>query len=161
MTKLDQDLNQEIYHDRDGVDLDKAKDCAQDDGPLVKNHEGSKDKSYINLRVNMRLAYVKAFFIHPDNNSYPLASAVLKTTLLNFEQKSDYAKIDLKVENLQLFDCTSYPNTLNPKLEYMKEDQIIENEIAGLNPEAKEVSSDGMMLTLTCYVFQFPLEDQC
>ena len=109
----------------------------------------------------MRLAYVKAFFIHPDNNSYPIASAVLKTTLLNFEQKSDYAKIDLKVENLQLFDCTSYPNTLNPKLEYMKEDQIIENEIAGLNPEAEEVLSDGMMLTLTCYVFQFPLEDQC
>ena len=72
------------------------------------------DKPYYIVKVNVKLAYLKSVFIHPDNNTYPMFSAIVQETTVDFMSKCDYDQIDVKVKNMQVFDNTAYPETLDP-----------------------------------------------
>ena len=111
------------------------------------------------LKVNIKLAYLKAVFIHPDNNSYPIFSIIVQETGVDYWKKCDHDQINLRVCNLQVFDNTCYPDTLNPSEQYSTETQIVNREIVGLNTNRE--LSDEKMLNLTCYLLQYPTEAQC
>ena len=77
------------------------------------------DKIAFLLKVNIKLAQLKAVFIHPDNNTYPIFSIVVQETGVDYWKKCDHDQINLRVSNLQVFDNTCYPNTLNPSQQYL------------------------------------------
>ena len=50
-----------------------------------------------------------------------------------------------------MFDCTSYPDTFDPKKQFLASDEIVNNEILGLN--TNQDRGDEGMLSLTIYLF--------
>ena len=107
----------------------------------------------------MKLAYIEAIAIHPDNNTYPIFSLNVQETSVDYMKKCDYSQIDVKIQNVQLFDNTQYPNTLDPSLQYGASDEIYRDQILGL--DEKQVRQHGNMLDLTVVLFDFPNEDRC
>lgn len=91
------------------------------------------DKKAFVVKVNVRLAYLKAIFIHPENNTYPIFSAIVQKTDVNYAKKVDHSEVNLVVQNVQVFDKTSYPTTLDPTTIYSASEQAPEHEILGLN----------------------------
>ena len=51
------------------------------------------------MKVNVKLAFLKAIFIHPDNNSYPIFSIEVQETIVDYWKKCDHDQINLKVRN--------------------------------------------------------------
>ena len=76
---------------------------------------------------------------------------------MDFFKKCDYSQVNVKVQNMQVFDNTNYPKTLSPRVAYTAQDELIENEILGLN---RELGSENM-LELTFLMFDFPAETRC
>ena len=91
------------------------------------------DKTDYQIKVNVSLAYMKAVFIHPDNNTYPIFSATVKQTSVKYMKKYDHDQVNIKIKNVQVFDTTRYPFTLDPAVKYLATDQVQEREILGLN----------------------------
>jgi len=91
------------------------------------------DKKSFVVKVSVRLAYLKAIFIHPENNTYPIFSIIVQKTVVNYAKKVDHDEINLVVQNLQVFDQTKYPETLDPFIEYPASEEAPEHEILGLN----------------------------
>ena len=118
------------------------------------------DKPFFVVKVKISLASVEAFFIHPDNNTYPIFSIKVGKTDVDYWKKSDHDQIMLKVKNLEVFDNTNYfVKTLDPETQYGKSAEICSKKIVGLN-EDREVDGE-YMLDMTCYIVEFPLEDRC
>ena len=57
----------------------------------------------------------------------------------------------MRVQNLQVFDNTRYPDTFDPQQQYGREQEVYEEEILGLNTK-RELDQENM-LVLTCYLF--------
>ena len=74
------------------------------------------DKPFFQVKVKITLAYLKAVFIHPDNNTNPIFSIIVQQTMVDYWKKCDHDEINLLVKNLQVFDNTSYPDTFDPFL---------------------------------------------
>ena len=53
-------------------------------------HKGSIDKPEYLVKVSIKLAYLEAYFIHPDNNTYPVFLAKVGSTVVEYNQKCDY-----------------------------------------------------------------------
>ena len=43
----------------------------------LRSSKTSKDKISYAIKVNVKLAYLKAIFIHPENNTYPIFSIIV------------------------------------------------------------------------------------
>ena len=56
----------------------------------VQRHKGCNEKVAFTLKVNVNLAYLKAVFIHPDNNTYPIFSIEVKKTMVDYWKKCDH-----------------------------------------------------------------------
>ena len=84
--------------------------------PRAQRHKGCMDRPHYLLKVHVKVAYLKSVFVHPDNNTYPIFSIVVKETGVDYWKKCDHDRIHLQVQNLQVFDNTHYPNTLDPKI---------------------------------------------
>ena len=126
----------------------------------AQRHKGCMDKPFFLLKLKVKLAYLEAFAIHPDNNSYPLFSIRVGPTEVDFWSKCDHDQISLRVKNLQVFDNTNYfEGTLDPQVEYSKADQILSKRIVGLNTAREQ--QDEHMLTLNMYLYKFPFEARC
>ena len=125
----------------------------------VSKHKGCMDKPSFIMKVRIELAYFKAVFIHPDNNTYPIFSIEVQKTGVDYWKKCDHDQINLNVKNLQVFDNTHYPETLNPRDEYTSESELHSHEIMGVNTNRE--LSDQNMLSFTCYLFAYPNEVQC
>lgn len=52
---------------------------------------------------------------------------------MKYEKKCDCDYIEISINNLQVLDNTNYPKTLDPRKDYLKGDQLIQNEIMGVN----------------------------
>ena len=48
------------------------------EGPPVTRHKGSMDKPCFVIKINVKLAYLQAIFIHPENNTYPIFSIIVQ-----------------------------------------------------------------------------------
>lgn len=153
--KVDRDLDQRIHQHGKNEKLDDEVDEDEDESQprqVIQRHKGCVDKRFFLLKVNINLAYLESVFIHPDNNSYPIFSIKVEETNVDYWKKCDHDQINLKVKNLQIFDNTSYPQTLDPVQRYTAESEVYKREILGLNTQLQ----DENMLNLTCYVFQYP-----
>ena len=71
-------------------------------------HKGSIDKPFYVVKVRVELAYLEAFFVHPDNNTYPIFSTKVGQTVVDFRSKCDYDELEFAIDNLQVFDNTNY-----------------------------------------------------
>ena len=48
------------------------------------------DKKAFIIKLSVKLAYLEAIFIHPDNNTYPIFSIIVKETGVNYQKKVDH-----------------------------------------------------------------------
>jgi hypothetical protein len=62
---------------------------------------------------------LKAVFIHPQNNSYPLFTLEVQDIGMSYKKRCDCDQINAKLKNLLVFDNTNYPQTLDPLVQYM------------------------------------------
>lgn len=76
------------------------------------------------MKVKVTLAYLKALFMHPDNNTYPIFSIIVQQTMVDYWKKCDHDEMKLLVKNLQVFDNTSYPDTFDPFVQYKAEEVV-------------------------------------
>jgi len=70
----------------------------------------------------------------------------MKKMDLEYLKCYDHEKIDMKVCNLQIFDCTRYPDTLDPMQEYSREEPIEEKEILGIKQNSENVKDEMLEL---------------
>ena len=130
--KLDRDLDDRINFQ--GPEESKGdNNDLQRQSAAVQRHKGCLDKPSFLIKVSVNLAYLKSVFIHPDNNSYPIFSIIVQETGVDYWKKCDHDQLNLRVRNLQVFDNTSYPDTLNPTENYSKDVEVNNREILGLN----------------------------
>ena len=59
--------------------------------------------------------------------------SLFQTTDVRYSKMIDHDFLSVTLKNLQLFDNTNYPNTLNPEVIYALDAPIVNNEIIGLN----------------------------
>ena len=111
--------------------------------------------------MKVSLAYLKAVFIHPDNNTYPIFSAAVWQAGVEYGKKCDASRIHIVVQNVQVLDCTNYPETLDPAVQYAASDEVVENEILGLNTLKDGRTDNDTMLDMTLILFDFPNETRC
>ena len=104
----------------------------------------------------MRLAYLRAVFIHPLNNTYPIFSVVVKTTEVGYAKKIDCDRVNVNIQNLQVFDNTCYPDSLDPGETYGADVAVVDREILGVNTSAV---TEERMLDLELFVFAYPGPD--
>ena len=100
-------------------------------------------------------------FIHPDNNTYPIFSAAVKQAGVEYMKKCDHDQVHIVVQNVQVFDTTCYPDTLDPAPQYLASEEVIEREILGLNTLKDERKDNDTMLDMTIYLFEFPNQTRC
>lgn len=62
----------------------------------------------------MKLDMLKTVMLHPHNSSYPIFTVELNKFGMGYVKKCDCDHVDLTIENLQVFDNTDFPNTLDP-----------------------------------------------
>jgi hypothetical protein len=104
----------------------------------------------------VKLAYLRAVFIHPLNSTYPIFSIVVQTTEAGYAKKIDCDRVNVNIQNLQVFDNTCYPNSLDPEEVYAADVAVIDREILGVN--TGEVVEE-QMLDLELFVFAYPGPD--
>jgi len=81
----------------------------------------------------LKLAHLKAVFILPDNNSYPLFTLEVQTIKLTYQKRCDCDQVNAELKNFLVYDNVNYPNTLDPQKQYTSKDEIITQEILGVN----------------------------
>ena len=75
---------------------------------------------------------------------------------MGYWKKCDCDKIKIEVMNLQIYDNSNYPDTLDPNKEYTKDAEIVIDEILGVNePDSNP------MLRLELVLFTYPEETGC
>ena len=47
------------------------------------------DKPAFVIKVSVKLAYLNAIFIHPENNTYPIFSVIVQETDVKYAKKVD------------------------------------------------------------------------
>ena len=90
------------------------------------------------------------------NNTYPIFSIWVKQTEVGYGKKICCDRVNVTIQNLQVFDLTKYPETLDPQIDYDKDFALTQNEILGLN---EEQDNQKMMLQLEVTLFAYPGED--
>lgn len=80
--QIDVDLKQQIYEEVDastdaGGQIDNTQWLQPEPVKPIKSNKSSKDKIAYAIKVNVKLAYLKAIFIHPENNTYPIFSIIV------------------------------------------------------------------------------------
>ena len=144
---------------KDNVTVMQTKKLEQAD---VKQHrhKGCLDKTDYLVKVKIKLAYLEAYFIHPENNTYPVFLVKLGSTVVEFNSKCDHDEIELLIQNLEAFDCTNYAEgTLDPREQYGENDPIPCKRIIGLNTARQQENQ--YMLKSTIYCYQFHNELRC
>ena len=92
-----------------------------------------KDKPEILVKVDLRLSYMSAVFIHPENHTYPIFSLKLNSLALGYEKHYDHTNIRVRIQNFQVHDTQNYPKTLDPYRHYLADEPVITNEIMGVS----------------------------
>lgn len=86
--------------------------------------KGCIDKTWYETKLKVKLAYFKVVFIHPNNNTYPIFSVIVRELMVDVLSKCDHAKMLLVIKNFQIMDRTAYPSTLDPETHYDKDTKM-------------------------------------
>ena len=100
--KLDNELNKKINEEiqRSGTIIKQSPSAYEEANVKQLKHKGCIDKPYFLVKVKIKLAYLEAFFIHPDNSTYPVFSIKVGHTAVDYRSKCDHDEIELMVKDL-------------------------------------------------------------
>ena len=62
------------------------------------------EKPETELKVELKLLYMCAVFIHPENHTYPIFSVKLEALSLGYDKKADHDDIACRIKNFQIYD---------------------------------------------------------
>lgn len=72
----------------------------------------------VSFKLEVKLEEAVIHLLHPDNTDYPIGKWRLSNFYLGFLKYDDQSEINIKIKDLQLFDTTEFPNTLDPSKTY-------------------------------------------
>jgi hypothetical protein len=77
----------------------------------------------------------------------------VQTIELTYQKRCDCDQVNAELKNFLVYDNVNYPNTLDPHKQYSSHDELVTQEILGVNHEL----TDGKpMLQLELYAFTYP-----
>lgn len=96
--------------------------------------------------------------LHPQNDSYPIFSAVSENFTYDYNMLFDHDTHQLTMQTLELLDHTLYPNTLDPTMQYPADANMESNKILMRKPSPSKSQN---MMEMEILMFHFPMERTC
>ena len=120
------------------------------------------------MRVIVEIESLKVMCLHPQNDTYPIFSAIANNFTYDYKMFFDHDTHHLIMRTLEVLDHTQYPNTLDPKKTYNRDHHISSNKIlmrkssmSSTSDLRSSASSNNNMFDMQMLMFHFPMERTC